>query len=513
MTQRGELAAEAGVPAVFTAQHTGCTWTFGDGATSPSARTVSHAFARSGRFAVEATCGGDRETWFVVVGPRFPAHLVPPDAQWVVLATEPDAIAHSVDSAERVIGPEAVRRWLDDHPLHAWAVEQEGGVGIDPTEGAAVFGWFDSQASIGVIGVDDEAKAKSSFREWLAVHDWSFVSDVQGLTRFEREDRALDVFADRGALYAVESLLTERETSAQSRIAAAPALGLDFDPSLGAALDALPSGSVITLRRLDKSLLAAVVRFGKDRVTWEGRLIRARPAWTAIDAGTAPSFLAAAPNGPIAVASTSAALGDVASLFVEPAELPELIPGLAALNGRAELAFYFDVEGFVRATLAGNGLPEPRGLLLIEAGVDDPARVRPLVEALSRRWELPLQYQDGTWSAQVRGIPLTIRLSSSRFNVRGGADSTERTSTDLRAAFPADALGPGHVAVRLDLARLREELLLPRRLQGIDPRRALVAQAAAVTVLDRITRADTATLLMHPTADGASFELTVTLRP
>jgi hypothetical protein len=365
---------------------------------------------------------------------------------------------------------------------------------------------------VGVIGVDDDVKARASLREWLAVHDWSFVSDVQGLTRFEHEDRALDVFVDRGALYAVESLLTARETSAQSRIAAAPALGLDFDPSLGAALDALPSGSVMTLRRLENSLVAAVLRFEKDRVTWEGRLIRARPAWSAVDAGVSPSLLAAAPLGAIAIASTSASLGDVASIFVEPSELPELVPGLQALDGRLELAFYFDVEGFVRATLAGNGLPEPRALLLIEAGVAEPARVRPLIDALSRRWGLSLEHQDGTWSGDLRGMPLTIRLTSSRLVVRGGSDSTERQQTDLRAAFPTAALGPGHVAAKLDLARLREELLLPRRLQGIDPRRALVAQAAAVTVLDRLTRADTATVLLHPTADGASFELTVTLR-
>ncbi|MBL8910224.1 MAG: PKD domain-containing protein [Archangium sp.] len=516
LTARGELATESGVPVTFTAARP-LTWDFGDGATATSARTAAHAYLKPGRYTVRGASGGSREEWSVIVGPRPAAHLVPPDADWAVLGTQSDALMLGVDTAERVIGPEAVRRWLELHPLHGWLVEVEKG------EDAALFAWPDAEnATVAVVGRDDGLKS-GAFREWLLAHDWVFANEVQGLSRYEKDDRALDVFVDRNALYAVESALLDRVPSAQSRVAAASALGLGFDPAVNAALDSMPSGAVMVVTRTNGSLLAGVVRFQKNRATWEGRLIRNAPAWSAItsadgsaggrDAGVPESLLATAPNGAIATASTSATLADLASALGGVSGLPELVSGLRGLSGRVELSFYFDVESFVRATLSGNGLPEPRGLLLIEAGVRDASAVRPLIDALARRWDLPLEFKDGIWNGHLRGMPLTVRLTETKLVVRGGADVTERKPVDLRAQFPEGSLGPGHVAARLDLGRLREELLFPRRLTGVDPRRALVAQAAAVTVIDRITRVDSATLLLQPAPDGAKFELTLELRP
>lgn len=504
--QRGELTAESGVPVTFTGARP-LTWDFGDGAHASLARTTAHAWLKPGRYKVVGVSGGETEEWTVIVAPRPAAHLVPPDADWALLGTQSDALTGSVDTAERIIGPEAVRRWLELHPLHAWAVET--GKGDD----AALFAWPETEATVAVVARDDGLKSVA-FREWLLAHDWVFANEVQGLARYERDDRALDVFVDRNALYTVESALLDRVPAAQTRVAAAPALGLAFDPALDAALDALPSGAVMFVARWNQALLAGAVRFEANRATWEGRLLGKTPAWQALDPdGGTPSLLAVAPRGAIATASTSATLADVAVALGSVSDLPELLPGLRGLTGRLELAFYFDVESFVRATLAGNGLPEPRGLLLLEAGVRDASAVRPLVDALSRRWGLPLEFNDGSWSGHLRGVPLSIRLSDTRLVVRGGADVTERTTTDLRAAFPEGALGPGHVAARVNLGRLREELLLPRRLSGVDPRRALVAQAAAVTVIDRLTRVDSATLVLQPAPDGAKFELTVELRP
>lgn len=505
LTQRGELSAEAGVPLTFTGARA-LAWDFGDGNHAASARTVAHAWLKPGRYTVLGVQGGQREEWTVIVAPRPAAHLVPPDADWAVLGTQGDALALGVDTVERIIGPEAVRRWLEVHPLHGWSVEGEKG------DDAALFAWPDIEnVTVAVVGRDDGVKS-AAFREWLLAHDWVFANEVQGLSRYEKDDRALDVFVDRNALYAVESALLDRVPSAQARVAAAPAMGLGFDPPVNAALDSLPSGAVMVVARTNGSLLAGAVRFESNRATWEGRLIRPGPAWSAIDAGVAESLLATAPNGAIATASTSATLADLAAAFGGVSNLPELSSGLRGLTGRVELAFYFDVESFVRATLAGNGLPEPRGLLLVEAGVRDANAVRPLIEALARRWELPLEFKDGIWNGQLRGMPLTVRLSDTKLVVRGGVDVTERKPVDLRAQFPADALAPGHVAARIDLGRLREELLFPRRLVGVDPRRALVAQAAAVTVIDRITRVESATLLLHPAPDGAKFELTLELR-
>jgi hypothetical protein len=71
---------------------------------------------------------------------------------------------------------------------------------------------------------------------------------------------------------------------------------------------------------------------------------------------------------------------------------------------------------------------------------------------------------------------------------------------------------PGHLALEVDVGALRRELLRPHRLEGIDPRRSLSTQAAAATVIDRLTSLELATLDLRPDLHGAQFELTLRFR-
>lgn len=518
--ERRDTPVEAGVPVSFEAESTR-TWTFGDGSPVAQGRLVRHAFERAGRYVVRGTEGESlREEITLVVAPRPISHQVPPDAQWALLVTQAGGLAQLTDAAEKLVGADLVQRWLELHPVAAWASEsrETGSPLLDPAEGFAIWAWPEHPDAL-VTTVDvTSTEALPALREWLKGHEWSPVSTVQGLVRFEREDRALDLFFDRGSIYAVESALTGRVASAQQRIAVAPAQGLTFDPEVGAALDALPTGSVQTWQRAAGGLpyrsIAGAVRFSNQGATWEGRIAAPLPLWIE---GTAVTtrLVRKAPESPTVLLSISAPIDSVAKAwpgFPElSAELPSVLAGLAGLGQPLDLLAYPDVPGFIRSTLGGDGLPKPRGVVLLEVPVRAPAAVAVMLRALFVRWEWTMDErrvgENVQWTGVVGGQPLEVTLTPTALLARGGRPD-ERPIADLTTARPT-TFEPGHLAVELDLGSLRRDLLRPYRLDGIDPRRTLATQAAATTVIDRLTSLDLATLDLHADAQGARFELTV----
>ncbi len=516
------------------------TWDFGDGSPVVTGAQVQHAFSKAGRYTVRGRDGAAvREEISLVVASRSVLHLVPPDAEFALLARGLEELAPAVDFVERLGGATTVQDAFDANPALWWSVEQSlaGGAPLDAREGFAVFTWPDVPAArVTATGIVDDAAALAAFSAWLAERGWSGVSTVQGLLRFEREARSLDVFVDRGALYAVETALTERVPSAQSRVAAASALGLEADGSTAALLDALPAGGLVVYGvssgGASWKVAAAALRFTGDEARAEGTLFAGQPLWAAAPVA-AHRLLKNAPDGPVAAFSGMLGAPSLAALLLGPPGSPrrtraeeallddgvELTRLLETFAGGVDAVVYADVEGFVRDTLAAGGRPQPQGSLLVQAGVRDAAKLEVAIDALTAKTKQKLlkekEQQLRLWRGAWAGRPFDLVLTDEAFFVKAGAPVDAREPIDLMTKWGAQfdgAFGEGHLSALVDVGQLRRELLQPR-LMDIDPRKSLTAQALAVTMIDRLTRLELAMVDLSPTPQGATVQAVLRLRP
>jgi hypothetical protein len=301
-------------------------------------------------------------------------------------------------------------------------------------------------------------------------------------------------------------------------------------------LDGLAAGGLVVLVRSTPgaswSLLALAVKVFGDRAWVAGRAHAKGPLWTAPKV-TARRLLTQAPAGPIAVASATLEPGALLSLAGLGRGTPryqelarglaedgvELEAALAGVQGAFDAAAYFDVPGFVRSTLAKDGRPSPELSVLLEAPVTASPALERLVAVLAARGlEGATRQVDGVvtqWRGAWRGRPVDVALSEEALFARAGAPVDDREPEDLSAALGQrfeGAFAPGHVSLYVDVGQLRRELMLPRLMDDVDPRRALVAQALAVTFLDQLTRLDSLLLDAAPDEQGAVLHAVVTLR-
>lgn len=530
---------EAGVPAPFRSERA-TRWDFGDGTTAEQGAEVLHAFATAGHYEVHGFDGDDLvEQVTVDVEPRAVFHTIPPDADLAVVLRTVDELPPSVDFLERLIGSEATQKVLERWPAFGFAVDATsgGGTPVDVREGLAVFTWPGRELEVSCVGVKDDAAALKAFGVWLADHGWGDAGEAGGLHRFESDTRDLDVFVDRGTLYAVAAPPKHREPSVQARIAAMDARGLEADGATAAALDDLAAGGLVVLTRSTPgtswSLLTLAVKVLGDRAWVAGRAYAKGPLWTAPKVA-AKRLLTQAPAGPIAVASATLTPGAMLSLgglgrgtprYKElasglAAEGVDLEAALAGFQGAFDAVAYFDVPGFVRSTLANDGRPEPELSLLVEAPVTGSDALARLVAAQAAHGldGATRRDEDGVtlWRGRWRGRPVDVALSNDALFVKEGAPVDEREpedlSTELGKRFEG-AFAPGHVSLYFDVGQLRRELMMPRLMDDVDPRRALTAQALALTFIDRLTQLDSVLLDAAPDEQGAVLHAVVTLRP
>ena len=124
--------------------------------------------------------------------------------------------------------------------------------------------------------------------------------------------------------------------------------------------------------------------------------------------------------------------------------------------------------------------------------------------------------QSRLWRGQILERPIDVVLTEKSLFVKAGSSIDEREPLHLGQALSSrfeGAFTPGHFSVFLDLGQLRRELLQPRMMPDIDPRRAITAQAVAVTLLDRLSQLDSALLDISPSPDGAVVQAVLKLRP
>lgn len=534
-----ETPLEAGLSQPFRSDRP-LRWDFGDGTAPQDGLEVRHAFQRAGRFKVQGFEGEVlREQVMVLVEPRGVFHAVPPDADLALAMRTVDELSAAVDFAERLIGGEATDRLLERWPAVGFAVDQSSGgqSAVDAREGVAVFTWPSKELEVSLVGVVDGPAAQRAFGAWLQEHGWASAGEVAGLVRFESADRDLDVFVDRGVLYAVSAPPAHREASVQARIAAMDARGLEADGPTAAALDRLAAGGVVVVARAPQgtswSLLTLAVKVLGERAWVTGRAHGKGPLWTAPKV-EAKRLLTQAPAGPIAVASASLPAGALLALGgmgkgtpryrelarVLAADGVELEAALSGFKGAWDAAAYFDVPGFVRGTLANGGRPEPAVSLLLEAPVTGSGALERLVDVVARKHLRALAPRRGeglaVWRGSFQAQAAEVALSSEALFVKSGAALDEREAVDLSGELGErfeGAFGSGHVSLYVDVGQLRRELLMPRLLSDVDPRSALTAQALAVTFLDRLTQLDSVMLDAAPDEQGAVLHAVVTLRP
>lgn len=538
--EKREQPVEAGLLVPFRSDSV-LVWDFGDGSAPVTGAQVEHAFQKSGRYVVRGRAGSSvREEISVEISSRAALHLVPPDVEFAVVARGVEELVPAIDFSERLAGHEVVRLAFDSAPAIDWAVEQSvsSSAVIDPREGAAIFAWPSTEDTlVSVVGIVEPDGALTSFAAFLETQGWSRVSKALGLTRFERESRALDVFVDRGALYAVDSPLTKRLPSAQARVQSASERGLEALPTLETLLDGLPAGGLVFFARAPEGSswnnAAVAVRIDGDVLHAEGTLAAKGPLWTDIVSPTT-RLLQKAPEGPVVAVSGMLGIESLANVLLGQAEsarrrrieaefaeihvdLPELLAGFA---GGVDALAYVDVQGFIRATIAAGGNPRPRASVLMEAPVRDAQKLEKQLDALLgeklSRLQKAKEQQLRLWRGGWNGSPVEVALVEQALFVKSGPPLVEREPVDLLARFSKQfdgAFTSGHLSMLVDVARLRTDLLQPHLMDDVDPRRALTMQALAVTVIDRVTQLDLAMVDLSPVPDGAKVQLELRLKP
>ena len=149
-----------------------------------------------------------------------------------------------------------------------------------------------------------------------------------------------------------------------------------------------------------------------------------------------------------------------------------------------------------------------------------PEPLEALIDAFGRRWDLGLvrarEKQLRLWRGLLFDRPLEFALTDQALFAKAGSAIDGRDPADLSQALSArfeGAFGPGHASVFLDVGQLRRELLRPRLMTDVDPRRALPAQALAATLLDRLTQLESALVDLAPSPTGANIQAVLRLRP
>lgn len=524
-------AIEAGLPVTFS-ESSALTWDFGDASPRVTGREVQHAFGHPGRFLVQAFEPGSTalvRRITTIVEPRAALHSVPPEATWAVLARNADDFAPAIDFAERTVGAQAIASWLEHTPLLAFALEQ--GLGhstmVEAREGLGLFGLSASDVTVSFVGVSDGPQAMQALAAWLTERGFE-----GGPSIFSAQGSQLEVFVDRGILYAAFG--EQGSAPVVERVARASPLGLKADPAASEALENVQAGGWVVFARADDaraqwSLFAGAVALAEDEARFGAKVISSGPLW-AVPPTPPGRLLEHAPEGPVAALSLSLPPKTLASLVFGnkgTARRERLAQRFGSdveqvfesLGGVVDAAGYFDAESFFRSTVENEGRPSPRGTVLAEASVTNSLFFGEFLEAmLLQNAFRSTRAQDkgvSVWRFMALGEPVELAVTPSTFFVKAGEPVKGRAGTDLVARWRRDfegAFAPGHVSLMLDVGQLRREIMAPRLISGVDPRRVLTAQAIAQTLLDRLTQIEVVVLDVAPSSTGASLEAAIRLR-
>jgi hypothetical protein len=566
----GERTVESGVELRFgsaSEQAPVATWEFGDGQQA-TGRQVTHAWARAGTYTVRALVEGEEQgRTQVQVVPRPVLRAMPPQADIAVFIPELRGnVQVLVDFYEQLLGSERAMGLLESTPL-AWLVLQsvEEGQGIaDPEEGGGFFTLPDFEGTVGVLGVTEGPAAVEAL-----------VKEVEGrgVTARREEDGTVyleqpagppwALFVDRGYLYLVvpdsEEARGDEEQGAPESLEARGAqglarvlaqvreqggAGLSEDPLLLELREKVGPGAVHVFARGEEAPaedvrgLWGTLQVAEGRAELEG-FIATRLQEQQGQQAPSPVLLERAPAGPVVAlgvslppqvltALTFGAPGSerrtrmlqrMQELGVEGEQAAAL---LESLRGDMGLLAWFDAGAFFRNLVQGRQRPEPRGSLLVEAGL---TRAEPMATWLVRWLESTgerveqVREKDGTTRLRLRLLeqPALISVSADRASLRAGEPLERRPVEDvgraLRERFGQGAFGPGHISLVLDVGRVRAELEAPERVPGVSPAQLEVMRSLAFTLLEQLPPVELLFFDYASEQGGGRFRSRLELRP
>ncbi|QSQ27894.1 PKD domain-containing protein [Pyxidicoccus parkwayensis] len=561
-----DRTVEAGVPVELGSREKGApavTWELGDGTDAQQAANVSHAYARPGTYTVRALSEGEEVGRVrLTVVPRPVLRAVPADAQTVLWVPKlRGSVEPLVDFYEKLIGPENARRSLEEAPLVALLLRSlYGGPGVvDPDEGIGFFLLPGFDGAVALLGIHEPAEALDAVGRSLEESGHRVLRQEDGSARVVPEDNGPQwlLFEDRGYLYLAvpeSPEATEEGAPVQAQLVASPdpeivrravkalsGAGLSENALLGELRGKVAEGSVYVYSgarpepREEPGPVRgffASVGMESDDLVLDGFLASSRPLLQGASA-PASALLEQAALGPVAAAQLS----------VPPEELAKLAfgaPGsprrertlerwrqqgldaealLKALRGDVAMLVYFDAPAFFRNFIR-NKRPEPKGTVLVEAGLNSAEAVRTLIDKQLQDSSLRFTMQplpDGVlYRTQVREQPVELRITAQRATLLAGEVLEGRKRGDVGAAlrqrFGGAAFGAGHVSVMLDLGQLREDLQAPAEVPGVPPGQLDAAQAFTGALLDQLTPLDSAFMDFSLAEGGARLKGRVSLR-
>jgi hypothetical protein len=345
---------------------------------------------------------------------------------------------------------------------------------------------------------------------------------------------------EEGAPMQAQLVVSADPEVARREVKALTGAGLSEEPLLGELRGKVAEGSVYLYSgaRPEPQEEAGPVRgffaslgVGADALELDGFLASSRPLLQGASA-PASALLEQAALGPMAAAQLS----------VPPEELAKLAfgsPGsprrertlerwrqqgldaealLKALRGDVAMLVYFDAPAFFRNFIR-NKRPEPKGTVVVEAGLNSAEAVRGLIDQQLEDMSPGFTTQklpDGVvYRTQVREQPVELRVTPQRATLRVGELLEGRprgdVGTALRERFGGAAFGAGHVSVMLDLGRLRADLQAPESVPGVPQGQLDAAQAFTGALLDQLTPLDSAFLDFSLAEGGARLKGRVSL--
>ncbi|WP_375760611.1 PKD domain-containing protein [Corallococcus exercitus] len=563
-----ERTLEAGVPEAFGSpapKAPTVTWDFGDGTPPRTAPGASHAWATAGRYTVRAL-DGDKELARVVITvvPRPVLRAVPQDAQTVLWVPRLRGnVEGLVDFYERLVGAGNARATLADTPLMPLLLRSLAGgpSEVDPEEGFGFFLLPDFDGVVALLGVTDSRAALAAVARELRSAGHQVLPREDGSARVDPVDggRSMLLFADRGYVYlavpdspdapepgeTVKALAVEESPDVElvrRRVEALSGPGLSENALLGELRGKVRDGSVFLFSappvpEAEKEDMPVRGFFGAlavqaDQAELDGFLSSSRPLLGGTR-GPASQLLGRAAVGPVAAAQLSVPPEELARLVFGSPESPrrqrtlerwrkqglDAEPLLKALRGDVAMLVYFDAAAFFRGFIQDKR-PSPKGTVVMEAGLTSLQPVLQLIQKQLQDNALVFQKeaQGNTTRFRTRLMeqPVSLTLTPERATLEAGEVLTGRETGDvgatLRTRFGAEAFGPGHLSLMVDMGRLRADLAGVRSVPGVGTGQLLASQVFVTALLERLTPFEYGFLDFSPAEGGGRLQGRVVLR-
>lgn len=550
-----DRTVEAGIPVELGSDGFGSStllWDTGEGRPPVEAEKLDHAFQKPGVYTVRALEGtAEVARVKLTVVPRPALRAIPGNAELVLfvpsLRGNVDAL---VNFTETLLGADNAQRVFQQLPLaplilEAAAAGQQGRGPVDPEEGMGLVQLPGFPGTVGFVGVQDEAASIAAVLDGAKDAGLSARQGEAGVRFLESPDgRLFALFTDRGYLYAAlpEAGVSRASFPASAaRVHAAVAQskpeGISTHPRLAELREKAGPGNLYvfspgTPGHAIEGVWAAL-QVQEGGLTLDGFVATRGPLLESAR-GPVPTLLNQVPEGPVLALQVS----------LPPRELGELVFGakgssrrseweakmkqaggraeelLGALRGDLALLAYFDAPAFFANLVRGSGRPEPRGTVLLEAGISKQAPidtfVREQLEAGPSRVEAVRERGAVRYRTRLFEQPVEVSVTPDKVSLSAGELVRNRPSGDLAAGLRERSEGmaftPGQVSLLLDFGRLRQEIDAPKQLPGVPAERLSAVQAFAGAFLEQLTPFDHAFFNVSPEGSGARLKGRLVLR-